>query len=176
MVLRLVPLSAIPDSERRPIRQTRRKARDWCFPLVPRISGNLLPHELADRAARWIAPWEKWEYPGLRRLLVGALGGSLTWHAVNHWRRRGQVDLPAWAAVRWAEAIEARSVAGLELVRLLREHAAMMEARPAPGAHLRAWRAANEKPSGIGARGRLKGAPADSDVVDAAASEPVKLE
>lgn len=105
--------------KRGPSRHTERSRRT---PLSPPCRGN---DTLIDKAISHLWPWTVKNYPGLRRATLALLGCKLTWQAVQHWRA-GRHPLPARAADTLANAIEARAMAGMQLVSTLRDHAKAM--------------------------------------------------
>jgi hypothetical protein len=96
------------------------------------ISAPLLcdRHTLVARAIRWIIPWSRDTFPGLRAGIREVLGRpTIAWATVQGWRA-GRSRISADDAQRFAHFIRMRSQHGLVLAQELEEYAAKRRAEP----------------------------------------------
>jgi hypothetical protein len=114
---------------------TRNKKRDNSCYLNLRersISAPLLcdRHTLVARAIRWIIPWSRDTFPGLRAGIREVLGRpTIAWATVQGWRA-GRSRISADDAERFAHFIRARSEHGLSIAGELEEYVAKRRAEP----------------------------------------------
>jgi hypothetical protein len=79
---------------------------------------------------RWIIPWSRDTFPGLRAGLREVLGRpTIAWATVQGWRAE-RSRIPADDAERLAHFIRARSEHGLALAKELYEYSAQRRAEP----------------------------------------------
>jgi hypothetical protein len=114
-----------PENHPRPARKYRdRDKRSISAPLL------CDRHTLVARAIRWIIPWSRDTFPGLRAGIREVLGRStIAWATVQGWRA-GRSRISADDAQRFAHFIRTRSERGLELATELEAYAAARRAEP----------------------------------------------
>jgi hypothetical protein len=96
------------------------------------ISAPLLcdRHTLVARAIRWIIPWSRDTFPGLRAGIREVLKRpTVAWATVQGWRA-GRSRISADDAERFAHFIRTRSERGLALAQELEEYAAKRRVEP----------------------------------------------
>lgn len=106
------------------------------------VSGPYIEQRaLLEGVERQLGAWSVHDYPGKRRLFLGALCRPVTWAAVGMWLR-GQRRLPKDIAEGLSDLMKRRGEAMLDLAERLGEYA---QGCPAPRAKSLGFRAVDEK-------------------------------
>ncbi len=113
-----------------------RKYDPWSWRTI--IAPDRVSDELSERVIRWILPWSRGSYPGLRRGTCEILSNRWTWGAVRHWRS-GRSSFPKIAAQILYNHMASRIESGLALMAELKIYIDGHEYKP------RGWRVVSDR-------------------------------